>query len=329
MLGDLPIVLAPMAGGGSTPALVRAAGAAGAFGFVPFGYRAAADVAADLDELAGVEHGVNLFLADDPPMPAASYRSYREELLPEAEELGVELPPEPRHEDDDRAAKIDLLVERPMPWVSFTFGLPTPDEAARLRRGSRLAATVTTLDEARAALELGVDALLAQGSAAGGHSGTFDPGRPIQDAPTSDLVRALAPLGAPVVAAGGVGTSADVAELLAAGAMAVAVGTAFLLADEAGTSTTHRAALTDPRFTSTAITRGFTGRPARGLANGFMARHLGSVGYPELHHLTRPLRAAAAAAGDADRVHLWAGTGWRSAAPGPAAEIVAALGKDL
>lgn len=329
MLGGLPLVAAPMAGGGSTPALVRAATEAGAFAFLPFGYRTAADAARDMDALAGLEHGVNLFLASDPPMPAAAYRSYRQELLAEAEALGADLPATPLHEDDDRAAKIALLLERPVPWVSFTFGLPTRAEAAALRKASRLAATVTTLDEARAALDLGVDALLAQGSAAGGHSGTFDPQRAVVDSPTAALVRDLAPLGLPVVAAGGVGTPADVRDLIAAGAIAVAAGTMFLLADEAGTSATHRAALTDPRFTSTAITHAFTGRPARGLANGFMARHTGPVGYPEVHHLTRPLRAAAAAAGVADSVHLWAGTGWRSARPGPAAEIVASLTQAL
>lgn len=329
MLGELPIVAAPMAGGGSTPTLVRAVTEAGGFGFLPLGYRTAEAVEADLGELGDIEYGVNLFLASDPPISEASYRSYREELLPEAERLGAELPEEPRHEDDDRAAKIALLVEQPVPWVSFTFGLPTRQEAAALRKGSRLAATVTTVAEARAALDLGVDALLAQGSAAGGHSGTFDPGRPIVEASTAELVRAVVPLGVPVVAAGGVASSADVAGLLAAGASAVAVGTLFLLADEAGTSATHRAALADPRFTSTAVTHAFTGRPARGLANDFMARHVGPLGYPAVHHLTRGLRTAAARAGDAESVHLWAGTGWRSARSGPASEITRSLSKDL
>lgn len=329
MFAELPLVAAPMAGGGSTPALVRAATEAGAFAFLPFGYRTAADVARDMEALGDLEYGVNLFLASDPPMSEAAYRSYREELLPEAEALGVELPEAPRHEDDDRAAKIALLLERPAPWVSFTFSLPTRAEASALRTVSRLAATVTTPEEARAAVDLGVDALVAQGGAAGGHSGTFDPHRAIADAPTVDLVRALVPLGLPVVAAGGVGTTTDVADLLGAGATAVAAGTLFLLAEEAGTSATHRSALTDPGFRTTTITRAFTGRPARGLANGFTSRHTGVVGYPEVHHLTRPLRAAAAAAGVADSVHLWAGTGWRSARSGPAAEVVRSLAAGL
>ncbi len=119
--------------------------------------------------------------------------------------------------------------------------------------------------------------------------------------------------------AGGVDGPSRVRQLLAAGAEAVAVGTLLLRTDESGASATHRAALADPRFTRTVITHAFTGRPARGLHNGFIERHekRAPYGYPALHHLTRGLRAAAAAEGDADRVHLWAGTGFRSAPTGP------------
>ena len=86
---------------------------------------------------------------------------------------------------------------------------------------------------------------------------------------------------------------------------------------------THQRALGDPAFIETVLTRAFTGRPARALRNGFVDRHPeGIVGYPAVHHLTRSLRQAAGAAGDADRLHLWAGTGWRSAPTGPAADVV-------
>jgi nitronate monooxygenase len=107
----------------------------------------------------------------------------------------------------------------------------------------------------------------------------------------------------------------------------VAVGTLLLRCDEAGTSETHRAALGDPRFARTVVTRAFTGRPARALANTFTDRHdkQAPLGYPALHHLTRDLRAAAGRAGNPEMLHLWAGTGYRNAGTGPAAGIIAEL----
>lgn len=146
--------------------------------------------------------------------------------------------------------------------------------------------------------------------------------------PTADLVRAVrAACPLPVVAAGGVDGPRAVAALLDAGAETVAVGTMLLRVDEAGTSAVHRAALADPRFTRTALTRAFTGRPARALRNAFVEAHDADAitAYPAVHHLTRAMRQAAAAAGDPDGVHQWAGTGWRHAPTGPVAEVLAGL----
>jgi NAD(P)H-dependent flavin oxidoreductase YrpB (nitropropane dioxygenase family) len=192
--------------------------------------------------------------------------------------------------------------------------------------------TATTVAEARAGLEVGADALVVQGSEAGAHSGTHDPYRTITPTPTGDLVRAVvAATGLPVVAAGGVDGPAGVVRLLEAGAGAVAVGTLLLRTDECGVSQTHKDALADPAFEETVITRAFTGRPARALRNRFVERHGASapVGYPAVHHLTRALRQAAAAAGDAQRLHLWAGTGYRNARTGPARAVVDALAGEL
>jgi nitronate monooxygenase len=104
--------------------------------------------------------------------------------------------------------------------------------------------------------------------------------------------------------------------------VAVQAGTAYLLADEAGTNPTHRAALTGPELVETAVTRAFTGRWARGLRNRFVDEHADApAGYPHLHHLTSPLRRAAVAAGDTQVAHLWAGTSFAAARARPAAEI--------
>jgi nitronate monooxygenase len=120
---------------------------------------------------------------------------------------------------------------------------------------------------------------------------------------------------------------ADARRALDAGATWAAMGTAFLGCPEAGTHPTYLAALTDPRFDRTAMTRAFTGRPARALVNAFLRDHDAAAprGYPEVHHVTRPLRQAAAAAGDAEHLHLWAGEGWRRLRPMPAADLVRTL----
>lgn len=329
-LAALPVLAAPLGGGPTTPALVAAAARADSLGFLPAGYRSPDQLADDLArsrELT-VDLGVNLFVPERRPGDRGSIRAYRDHLAPEAARVGVKLG-EPRWEDDDHwAAKIDLLVSDPVPWVSFTFGLPDATTLARLRRaGSRLLVTVTDAEEAAEAADRPVDGLVVQSSDAGGHRSTFDQHRRPDGAPLPDLVRAVrARTGLPVVAAGGLATPAQVAEVLAAGAEAVQVGTALLLAEEAATRPTHRRALQHPDA-ETASTRAFTGRLARGIRNGFSRRHdpAAPVGYPQVHHVTAPLRRWAAENDDADLLHLWAGTGHREARPGPAGEILASL----
>ncbi|MFF5246349.1 nitronate monooxygenase [Streptosporangium sp. NPDC000095] len=169
--------------------------------------------------------------------------------------------------------------------------------------------------------------LCVQGEEAGGHRGSFTNA----DAEAMPLERLLSQVRKvsrlPLIAGGAVATAADVSRVLSAGATAAAAGTAFLLCPESGTGATHRAALTDPHFTRTAVTRAFTGRPARGLVNRFMTEYSGRApaAYPQIHHLTAPLRRAAAAGGDAQTLHLWAGTSWRRAREAPAAEVTAGL----
>ena len=223
-----------------------------------------------------------------------------------------------------------MLRDDPPDTISLTFALPDPDRLAALRAtGARLTATVTSPDEAAAAERLGLDGLVVQGADAGGRRGTHDAIGEPSDVDTLDLlVEVRRRTGLPVIAAGGVHDAAGVRRALGAGATAVQLGTAFLRTDEAGTSTTHRDALADPHVSGTLVTRAFTGRPARALTNRFAVEHgpLAPAAYPELHHLTRPIRAAAAAAGDTSRLHLSAGiTHFRQADGGPAAEMVRRL----
>jgi len=326
-----PVIVAPMAGGPSTPELAAAGSTAGGLGFVPGGYLTAEVFADRITTARGLTTGplgANLFVPRPSAAIPAQVENYAKALADEAEHYHVELG-EPRFDDDAWAGKLEAVMDLKPEVVSFTFGLPQPDEVARMRgAGIYTIATVTTLAEAELAAACGVDALAAQGPGAGGHRGTFDPVAAPASQPLHQLLHAVTvATDLPVVAAGGLMTAADVADVLAKGALAAQLGTAFLLADEAGSSPVHRAALTDAQFTETAVTKAFSGRYARGLHNRFITDHEDHApfGYPEVHYLTSPLRAASVRAGDPQATNIWAGTGFRAAKAAPTADIIAGL----
>lgn len=319
-----------MAGGPSTPELAAAVTEAGGLGFVAAGYRSAEQLRADVEStraLTGGPVGVNLFLASAAEIDDAALDAYAETLRADAARHGTHLG-ESRFDDDALEAKLDVVRELRVPVVSFTFGCPAPDLVRSLQAaGSAVWVTVTEPDEALAATRAGADALVCQGVEAGGHRGTFDDvdGRgELGLLSLLRLTRALTDL--PLVAAGGIADGAAVAAVLAAGARAAQIGTALMLCPEAGTSEPHRAALKRPG--TTALTRAFSGRRARGIVNDFMRVHGAQApsAYPHVHHLTAPLRAAARADGDAEAINLWAGQAYALAQERPAAELVAAWG---
>lgn len=325
-----PIAAAPMAGGPSTVALARAVASAGGFPFLAAGYASVEALAAQIDAVRSLgPFGVNLFVPSTDPVDLAAFAAFVDDVRPEAEVYGIDLDRTPVVDDDRWEAKIALLIARPVPVVSLTFGLPDRSAIAALQGvGTVVLSSVTGPREAELARDAGVDGLIVQGIGAGGHSATFDPATDPADLPLESLVRAVRrAVALPVIAAGGIDGRESARRALGAGAIAVAVGTLLLRTDEAGTSPTHAQSLADPAFTETVMTRAFTGRPARALRNGFIDRHGAAEfsAYPAVHHLTRALRRAAADAGDADRLHLWAGTGWRRASTGPAADVIRAL----
>jgi nitronate monooxygenase len=323
-----PIVQAPLAGGASTPALAAAVSEAGGLGFVAAGYKPVAAVRADLDALralTGRPFGLNVFAPPSAGADAASVRGYAAALEGESERRGVALGA-PRSDDDGWEEKLALAVAEHVPVVSFVFGCPAPEVMERLgAAGSEVWVTVTTPAEARLARDAGAHALVVQGVEAGGHRGGFD------DEAGSELglLAALQLIGAavdlPLVATGGLSTGRSIAAVLAAGAAAAQLGTAFMRTPEAGTSPAHRAALASEE--PTALTRAFTGRTARGVVNRFLREHTrdAPAAYPEVHHLTAPLRAAAREQGDADGFHLWAGQAHALAEERPAGELVRSL----
>lgn len=332
---SIPLVAAPMAGGPTTPAMVFAANRAGALGMLAAGYKTAEAVEAELKAVRaeGIPFGVNVFAPNPVPVDRDTYRAYAAIVQRDADQFELTLPADPIDDTDRFDEKIALLLDDPVPMVSFTFGIPPRDVIAALQKAKTVVVqTVTTADEAAQAHAAGVDMLAVQAAAAGGHSGTLTPGKPLTPVRIAELVeRIVATVPLPVLAAGGLATPTAVAEVIRAGAAAAAVGTVLLRATESGASATHQAALVDPAFTETVITRAFTGRPARGLRNAFIDAHEAQapLGYPAIHYLTSPLRKAAAAAGKPDYVHLWAGTGYRHATAEPAADILQRLASEL
>jgi nitronate monooxygenase len=341
------IIAAPMAGGTSTPGFVWAVHHAGGLGFLAAGYKSVAAMQSEIASARalGARFGVNLFVPDPAQLPPsaavrAQLEEYRGRLRADALRYGVEIPVLRLDDDDHWQGKVEALLADPVELVSFAFGLPGADVVRALQRaGSAVLATVTTVSEALEAAGQGVDALVVQHGSAGGHSAAFQP-RPAGSVASLDrgrdesqprttaglLAQVRAAVGLPLVAAGAVMDRAGLDEVLAAGAQAAQLGTAFLRTDESGARQLHKDALASPRFTQTRLTRAFTGKSARALVNEFVRDHPDAPeAYPAVHHLTAPLRAAAAAAGDAERLNLWAGTGWQQARTGSVAEVMAVL----
>lgn len=330
-----PVLAAPMAGGPTTPALVTAAARSGGLGFLAGGYKTAQQLAGQIGEVRAATQvfGVNLFAPNPLAVDPGEYRRYANALRPLAERFGVELPPAPVEDDDHWEAKLDVLRSDPVPVVSFTFGIPSQAVVASLRSlGSVVVQTVTTAAEARAAADAGVDMLAVQGCEAGAHSATLTPSRFPDPIPIAVLVAMIQDATRrPLVAAGGLATPAQVAAVIHSGAHAVMVGTALLRTSESGASAVHQAAIADHSRGETVLTRSFSGRPARGIRNRFIDQFdaIAPSGYPAIHYLTSPIRKAAAAAGDPEAVHLWAGTGYRQAGPGQAADVLRTLASAL
>ncbi len=326
---SVPLVLAPLGGGPSTPELAAAVSEAGGLGFLAAGYLTADALAERLAATRGLTSrslAVNVFAPGDGPAEPDGYTPFVAGLRDWAARAGVELG-EPRYSDDDWQAKLDLLARDPVDVVSFTFGCPSAAVVQRLRRaGSEVWVTVTSAAEAIEAAQAGAAALVAQGAEAGGHRASFadHPGLvSIGLLPLLALLHDAVSL--PLVASGGIATGAGIAAVLAGGASAAQLGTAFMLTPEAGTAPAHREALRGER--TTVLTRAFTGRQARGIRNRFTEAHSAQapVAYPEVHYVTAPMRARARADGDAELINLWAGEAHELARELPAGELVQRL----
>ncbi|MEU1704225.1 nitronate monooxygenase [Streptomyces sp. NPDC005706] len=333
-----PIVQAPMAGGVSVPQLAAAVSEAGGLGFLAAGYKTADGMYQEIKQLRGLTgrpFGVNLFMPQPEYAESGAVELYTHQLAGEAAWYETELGDPDSARDDGYDAKLAVLLDNPVPVVSFHFGVPAREAIDSLHRaGTFTLVAATTPEEARAVERAGADAVIAQGVEAGGHQGTH------RDVPENDgsgigLLSLLAQIREavriPVVAAGGIMRGGQIAAVLAAGASAAQLGTAFLATPESGAHALHKQALTNPLFARTELTRAFSGRPGRGLVNRFLREHgpYAPAAYPEVHHVTAPLRRAAAKAGDAQGMALWAGQGHRLARELPAGQLVEVLTAEL
>jgi nitronate monooxygenase len=330
---DVPIVGAPMAGGPGTPALAAAVSNAGGLGFLAGGYispeRLANDIVSARAKTTG-PIGVNLFVPQPSVADVLALDHYAEALDELAEHYDVEVAYPQFGDDDGWQQKLEVVADLRPELVSFTFGAPSPDVLRRFGAlGMLLYITVTSPYEAGVAVAAGADGLVVQGPNAGGHRGTFAPD---MEPGTTSLTDLLDRIGhghdVPLIAAGGLGTTEDVSAVLRRGAAAAQIGTALLLADEAGTNEAHRSSLGHPQFDNTVVTRAFSGRYARGLANDFtrMLDHIAPLGYPEVNQMTSPIRRAAVELEDPHGTNLWAGTAYQQAVAAPTKDIVDKLG---
>jgi nitronate monooxygenase len=328
---DIPIVAAPMFGA-STPAMAAAVSNEGGLGSIAGGYLQPEAIRAAIREtrsLTSRPFAVNLFVTETPRLDERELEEANRALQRYRDELGLERRDItsivlPTFEEQMRV----VFDERPAVF-SFTFGVPPAAALARCRDEAIFTiGTATSVDEARALEAAGVDAVCAQGYEAGGHRGAFlhddDRGLIGTIALVPQIVDAVE---FPVIAAGGIGDGRGIAAVLALGACAAQVGSAFLLASEASTSPPWRAMI-ETHTAHTTLTKVFSGRAARGIDNRFVQemREAETIApYPLQNALTRDIRDAASKAGNAELISAFAGQAVALARRASSAEIVREL----
>ncbi|MGA5822648.1 NAD(P)H-dependent flavin oxidoreductase [Kitasatospora sp. NPDC094028] len=335
---DHPVVQGPFGGGYSTvdlAAAVSEGGGLGSYGAHVLGPAEIAATVADIKARTARPFAVNLWVPQpgerELTLTEAEFTAHLGPLRPCLDRLGLPDPEFPKTFGQDFEQQVEALLQARPPVFSFVMGIPPASVLAEARRrGIVTLGTATTVDEAVALDEAGVDAIVASGSDAGGHRGAFL--RPVEESlvGTFSLVpQVVDAVSAPVVAAGGIVDGRGIAAALALGADAVQIGTGFLATDESGASPAHKQALRGPDARVTVLTSAFSGRQARTIANRFVRDMAGQENrfapYPVQGTLTAPIRRAAVERGLPDYLNLWAGQAAPLARPRPAREYLAAL----
>jgi nitronate monooxygenase len=315
-----PIIQGPFGGGISTTTLaatVSNAGGLGSFGAHHLDAEQIRTITRELRGKTDKPFAINLWVSDHDAggltMSADEFDKHVKLVAPYFHELGVPLPSRPDvfgHRFEDQ---VEAVLAAAPPVFSFVFGIPSRDilKACRERKIVTIG-TATTVDEAVALDDAGVDVIVCSGSEAGGHRGSFL--RPVKDSLTGTLplvAQAVVKVRAPIVAAGGIADGRGIAAAFSLGASAVQIGTAFLACDESGASAQHRAALFSAEARDTVLTRVFTGRIARGIRNRLAteleAQEAEVAPYPAQGWLLGAFKAACIAQGRTDLMSLWAG----------------------
>jgi nitronate monooxygenase len=331
---EKPIMLAPMAGSGGTPELAAAVSNAGGLGAWGGAYSKPDEIAAAIRrirQLTDRPFGINLFAGGYATGHALDPQPMLEIVGEAHAQLGLPPPLLPPLPSDPFAAQLEAVLEERPAAFSFTFGIPSPAQLAALKkRDIAVAGTATTVQEARRLAEAGIDAIVAQGAEAGAHRGSF--AAPFEESmvPLATLLREICgSVTLPVIASGGIMDGRDIAAAQKLGAAAVQLGTAFLTCPESGAPAAYKNALLGAKKDTTVITRAFSGRPARGLTNRFIAMVTGKeqaiLPFRQQNDLTRPMRNASGQQGIADFMSLWAGQGVARARQMPAADLVKTL----
>ncbi len=335
-----PIIQAPLAGGGDTPDLVAAVSNSGALGFIGAAYLSPEQMtstAAVVRTKTARPFGINLFAPQPPTGLHQDPDSMLARLAPYFAELGLPSPSLPKSTDSSFEEQLAAALESGASCFSFTFGtLPANAVQAIKARNMFLVGTATSVEEAVALEKSGVDAIVTQGSEAGGHRGTFAGDFTSGMVGTIALVpQVVDAVRVPVIASGGIMDGRGIVAALALGASAVQLGTAFLTCHEAGIPDCYKEAILSAHEDQTRITRAFSGRPARGIVNRFMTEIESKPGddtilpFPLQNSLTRPLRTSAGKQGRAEFLSLWAGQGLRLARRQSASELVARLANEV
>ncbi len=323
-----PIIQAPMAGV-TTPEFVAASAEAGILGSLGAGYLSAEDTRIAIQQvklLTKRPFSVNLFVPDNTPFDQKQLRLAYLALQPIGEHLGMPFWKAPLSEPDLQS-QINVVLEEKPAVCSFTFGIPDAESVEKLHEsGIVLLGTATTVDEAMAVEQAGLDMVVIQGAEAGGHRGSFHPDGPLISmdgllAEVRELIRI------PIIAAGGIATNARMTELLKSGASAVQIGTALLATEESGAADAYKQAILNADSHNTVITKVFSGRPARGIHNRFIEQMNQSpiAPYPYQNDLTKRIRKEAAVQNNAEFLSLWAGTAVHTVQAGTVHNVVAQL----
>ncbi|MEK5232446.1 nitronate monooxygenase [Lysinibacillus sp. FSL K6-0232] len=306
-----PIIQAPMAGV-TTPTFVAACAEAGLLGSVGAGYldgEQTKQFIQEVKKLTTKPFAVNLFVQEEPQIDIEVLQQARMALQPFYDELGLS-PVQSVVSKEVFAGQVQAIIEEKVAICSFTFGIPSAEVLQQFKdNGIYTIGTATTLEEAKLVEQAGVDAVVLQGGEAGGHRGSFTTA-PVELIPLDDLLQQVAgQITIPIIAAGGLVTKEAIQRALANGAQAVQIGTALLVAEECEISPLYKNAVLASKEQQTTVTRAFTGKPARGLANTFTQQMQDATvaPYPLQHYLTTTIRKESAEQGNAEYLSMWMG----------------------